>query len=71
MKRRVLFLCTDNSCRLQMAEAIVNAHFANNWEAYITGTKLADYIHSKPWMGFLKLGYSIQAGQNKPMNFVM
>ena len=46
-KRKVLFLCTGNSCRSQMAEAIVNARLGEQWEAVSAGTKPAGYVHPK------------------------
>jgi len=45
--KTVLFLCTGNSCRSQMAEAIVNAHYSKEWKAYSAGTKPAGYVHLK------------------------
>ncbi len=45
--KRVLFLCTGNSCRSQMAEAIVNARMGGEWQAVSAGTKPAGYIHPK------------------------
>jgi arsenate reductase (thioredoxin) len=45
--KRVLFLCTGNSCRSQMAEAIVNARMGEEWQAVSAGTKPAGYIHPK------------------------
>jgi arsenate reductase len=47
MKRKVLFLCTGNSCRSQMAEAIVNARLGEKWKAASAGTKPAGYVHPK------------------------
>lgn len=47
MKRKVLFLCTGNSCRSQMAEAIVNYRLGETWEAVSAGTKPAGYVHPK------------------------
>jgi arsenate reductase len=47
MKRRVLFLCTGNSCRSQMAEAIVKAQLGEVWEAFSAGTQPAGYVHPK------------------------
>jgi arsenate reductase len=43
--KKVLFLCTGNSCRSQMAEAIVNARLGNTWQAFSAGTKPAGYVH--------------------------
>jgi len=45
MKKKVLFLCTGNSCRSQMAEAIVNARLSDKWDAISAGTRPAGYVH--------------------------
>ncbi|GIK41645.1 MAG: protein-tyrosine-phosphatase [Chloroflexota bacterium] len=43
--KQVLFLCTGNSCRSQMAEGLVNYFLGDQWEAYSAGTKPAGYVH--------------------------
>jgi arsenate reductase len=45
MKRQVLFLCTGNSCRSHLAEAIINAHLSDEWSAVSAGTQPAGYVH--------------------------
>ena len=45
MSRKVLFLCTGNSCRSQMAEAIVNARLSDDWRAFSAGTEPSGYVH--------------------------
>ena len=45
MSHKVLFLCTGNSCRSQMAEAIVNARLSDDWRAFSAGTEPSGYVH--------------------------
>jgi arsenate reductase len=44
-RRAVLFLCSGNSCRSQMAEAVVNTQLADRWEAVSAGTEPASQVH--------------------------
>lgn len=44
MKRTVFFLCGANSCRSQMAEAIVNARMGDQWQAFSAGTAPAHAV---------------------------
>ena len=54
--KKVLFLCTGNSCRSQMAEAIINARMSDNWQAVSAGTKPAGYIHPKALDALSEIG---------------
>jgi len=56
MKRRVLFLCTGNSARSQMAEAIVNARMSDTWEAVSAGTFPAGYVHPNALRALAEIG---------------
>ena len=54
--KKVLFLCTGNSCRSQMAEAIVNARLGDQWQAYSAGTEPAGYVHPKAVQVLAEMG---------------
>ncbi len=54
--KTVLFLCTGNSCRSQMAEAIVNARYSDEWKAYSAGTKPSGYVHPKAIQALEEIG---------------
>lgn len=62
--RTVLFLCTGNSCRSQMAEAIVNAHYNKEWKAYSAGTKPTGRIHLKTIQALNEIGIA-HVGKSK------
>lgn len=64
MKRKVLFLCTGNSCRSQMAEAIVNARYGGQWQAFSAGTHPAGYVHPKAIKALEEIGVHNQ-GRSK------
>lgn len=53
--QKVLFLCTGNSCRSQMAEAIVNARNPG-WYAFSAGTQPAGYVHPLAIRALYELG---------------
>ena len=39
MKKRILFLCTHNSCRSQMAEGLANHFLGDRYHAFSAGTE--------------------------------
>ncbi len=64
-KRKVLFLCSGNSCRSQMAEAIVNARLGDQWQAFSAGTQPAGSVHPKALQALQEIGIP-HAGRSKP-----
>jgi arsenate reductase len=64
--KTVLFLCTGNSCRSQMAEAIVNTRYPG-WKAFSAGTKPAGYIHEMAIAALKEIGIN-HAGASKHIN---
>jgi arsenate reductase len=44
-RKKVLFLCTGNSCRSQMAEAVVNARMGDRWQAVSAGVAPAEKVN--------------------------
>lgn len=62
--QHVLFLCTGNSCRSQMAEAIVNARLGDAWQAFSAGTRPAGYVHPLALRALAEIGIT-HAGRSK------
>ena len=67
-KRRVLFLCTGNSARSQMAEGLVNHFRGDRWEAHSAGTKPAGYVHPLAVRAMAELGVEIGTQRSKSVD---
>jgi len=64
-KKQVLFLCTGNSCRSQMAEGLVNHFLGERWRAHSAGTAPAGYVHPLAVQAMSELGIDISNGRSR------
>lgn len=64
-RRRVLVLCTGNSCRSQMAEAWVNRELGDRWEARSAGTVPADRVHPLAVRAMAEVGIDLSGHRPK------
>ncbi len=64
-KKRVLFLCTGNSARSQMAEGLVNHFMGDAWEASSAGTRPAGYVHPLAIKALAEIDIDISRQQSK------
>ena len=69
-KRRVLVLCTGNSCRSQMAEGLIRHFLGERWEAYSAGTRPAGYVHPLAVQVMRELGVDISGQRSKSVDEV-
>lgn len=67
MKQRVLFLCTHNSCRSQMAEGLVNHFLGDRFEASSAGTE-ATRINPLAAQVLMELGIDISHQRSKTLD---
>ena len=62
-KKRVLILCTGNSCRSQMAEGWINGLLGDRWEARSAGTRPSERVHPMAVRVMAEVGIDISKGR--------
>jgi arsenate reductase (thioredoxin) len=68
MVKRVLILCTGNSCRSQMAEALWKSLGQGNWQADSAGSKPSGYVHPLAIQAMQELEIDISANKSKSLD---
>ena len=66
--RRVLFLCTGNSCRSQMAEAILRDRGGDRVESLSAGAKPSGHIHEGAVRAVDEIGLSVAGQRSKSID---
>jgi arsenate reductase len=67
MKQRVLFLCTHNSCRSQMAEGLVNHFLGDRFQAFSAGTE-ATWVNPLAAKVMSEIGIDISGHRSKTLD---
>jgi arsenate reductase len=70
-KRKVLVLCTGNSARSQLAEAIINARRGDTWQAVSAGTHPADRVHPAAIAALAEIGITVSDAHPKHVGAFM
>ncbi|MDX8549187.1 arsenate reductase ArsC [Methanospirillum sp. J.3.6.1-F.2.7.3] len=66
MKRKVLFICTHNSARSQMAEGYVNARYSDRYEGFSAGTDVTK-VHPLAIRVMNEIGIDISHQKSKEL----
>lgn len=67
-KKRILFLCTGNSCRSQMAEGWLRHLYGDQFESLSAGARPAGYVHENAVSVMAEVGVDISGQTSKHIN---
>ena len=70
MKKKILFVCIENSNRSQMSQAFAMIYGGNKIEAYSAGSKPSGIINPKAIAAMKELGYDLSTHHSKSLEEV-
>src|SRR5678816_3262985 len=70
MKKKLLFVCVENSNRSQMSQAFAKMIGGRNIDAYSAGSKPSGVVNPKAIAAMKELGYDLSAHQSKSLEEV-
>ena len=66
--KRVLFVCVENSCRSQIAEAFARMHVTGVVEPYSAGSKPSGQVNPKAIESMREVGYDLSRHSSKSLS---
>jgi len=70
MKKKLLFVCVENSNRSQMSQAFAAIYGGDNVEAYSAGSKPSGIVNPKAIAAMKELGYDLSKHDSKSLDEV-
>ena len=67
-RKRILFVCVENSNRSQMAEAFARIHGAEKVEAYSAGSRPGGQVNPKAIEAMREIGYDLGQHSSKSLD---
>ncbi|MEM7168182.1 MAG: GAF domain-containing protein [Planctomycetota bacterium] len=68
MSRRVLILCTGNSCRSQMAQYLWSELGGGGWDCHSAGSRPAGFVHPEALAALAEIGIDAHQARSKPVD---
>jgi protein-tyrosine-phosphatase len=62
---RILYVCVENSCRSQMAEALMRLHADGRVEVFSAGSRPSGVVNPKAVASLRELGYDLSTHESK------
>jgi protein-tyrosine-phosphatase len=66
--KKVLFVCVENSCRSQIAEAFAKMHGKGIIEAYSSGSRPSGIVNAKAAASMKEVGYDLSSHTSKSLS---
>ncbi len=66
--KKILFVCVENSCRSQMAEAFSKIHGNHVIESYSAGSRASGKVNHKAIKSMQKVGYDLTTHKSKTLH---
>ena len=68
MKKKILILCTGNSCRSHMAEGFLRRSLGDRHEVFSAGAKPSGYVHPLAIETMKEAGVDLSGHSSKPLD---